>query len=77
MTDHNSNKLVPPEPDVELTNQGSIFTFQPLTAAAFEWIRENIPDDAQYFGSALAVESRYAPTVAQGMVDDGLCLMTD
>jgi hypothetical protein len=59
-------------PDVRVENHGSIFLFQPLSSAAREWIDQNIPDDAQFLGTALAVEHRYAHDIAEGMQADGL-----
>ena len=58
--------------DVELSLHGSIDLLTPLTPEAQAWMNENIPDDAQWFGSGLAVEPRYVPDIVQGMIDDGL-----
>lgn len=58
--------------DVTISNHGSIFLFQPVTPAAKEWFENNVQDDAQYFGSALAVDVRYAADLAEGMAGDGL-----
>jgi hypothetical protein len=60
--------------DVSVENHGSIVLFRPLTPKASAWIDENVQDDAQYFGSALVVEPRYAGDLAQGMVNDGLAV---
>jgi hypothetical protein len=60
--------------DVSVRNEGSIFLFQPHTEAAKDWIAEHIPEDAQYFGTALVVEHRYAGDIAEGMKGDGLTL---
>lgn len=65
-------KTAKERPDVDLSLHGSIDLLTPLTAAAQAWMKENIPDDAQWFGGALAVEPRYAPDIVQGMIDDGL-----
>jgi len=59
-------------PDVTVENHGTVFLFNLLTDAARAWVEENVPDDAQYFGGALAVEPRYARDLAQGMIDDGM-----
>ena len=48
--------------DFTVENHGSIFLLQPLTSAAQTWVDENIPEDAQYFGTAVAVEHRYIVT---------------
>ena len=61
-------------PDVLVANEGTIFVFCPLTAAAKDWIAENVQADAQWFGNALIVEHRFSWGLAQGMVDAGLVL---
>jgi hypothetical protein len=60
--------------DVFVENYGSIFLFRPMTQAATDWISEQVQDDAQWFGNALSVESRYALDLADGMRRDGLTL---
>jgi hypothetical protein len=60
--------------DIFVENYGSIFLFRPMTQAATEWISGHVQDDAQWFGNALAVESRYALDLADGMYCDGLTL---
>ncbi len=62
--------------DVDLARHGSIDLLTPLTPQAQTWMDENISNDAQWFGSALAVEPRYAPDIVQGMIDDGLAVFT-
>ena len=54
-------------PDVLIENAGTVFVFCPLTAAAKEWIDENVQPDAQWFGNALAVEHRFAWGLGQGI----------
>jgi hypothetical protein len=49
-----------------------LLLFQPLSSAATKWIEENVGGETSYFGSAQAVESRYALDLAGGMKDDGL-----
>jgi hypothetical protein len=60
--------------DIFVENYGSIFLFRPMTQAAREWIEQNVVGERQWFGEALAVESRYARDLAQGMANDGLRL---
>lgn len=56
-------------------NEGSIFLVQPLDAQARIWLEEHVDlDDAQWFGSALAVEHRYAYDLIDGILDDGFAL---
>ena len=61
-------------PDVSVSNHGTLFLFQPLSLAATEWIKENVGGETSYFGSALAVESRYALDLAGGMANNGLVI---
>jgi len=59
-------------PDFEISDQGTLVLFRPLTAAADEWVKENVDPKAQWFGGALVVEHRYAADLLQGVKDDGL-----
>ena len=58
--------------DVVVENHGSIFLFQPLTAAGEAWIAVHVSDDATRYAGALVVEPRYARDLAAGMLADGL-----
>lgn len=60
--------------DVDVSNHGTIFLFEPLTDTAQEWIEANIAGETQWFGNALAVEHRFAADLAAGMAKDGLRL---
>lgn len=60
------------EIDVGVTNHGTIMTFQPMTQLARDWIEEHVGKDAQWHSGALAVESKYAGVMAEGMIGDGL-----
>lgn len=46
-------------------NHGSLWLFRPLDATAREWIHQTAPDDAQFMGDAMAVESRYVEGVQE------------
>jgi hypothetical protein len=65
-------KPLPDPIDVQVTNGGSIFLFQPYTDEAKAWIKNNVSEESQWFGFSLAVEARYAQDLAQGMIDAGL-----
>lgn len=58
--------------DVQVSGEGGIFLFEPLTLAAAEWIRENVSTEATWYAGALVVEHRYAEELARGMGADGL-----
>ena len=60
--------------DVELEFHGTINLLRPLSPEARSWIDANIPDEAQWFGTALAVEPRCCPDIVAGMIDDGLAV---
>ena len=68
-----SSQLVPSTPDVLVRNEGTVF-FCPLTSRGKQWIEEHVQPDAQWFGSTLVVEHRFASGLAQGLKDAGLVL---
>ena len=61
-------------PDISIEDHGTLFLFRMNTPAAAEWVSQNVQEDAQFFGDALAVEHRYAQDLAAGMQADGLVL---
>ena len=61
-------------PDVLIANEGTLFLFSPLSHVAKEWIEEHVEADAQWFGSALVVEHRYALELAQALIDAGFAI---
>lgn len=58
--------------DFKVRNEGSIFLLQPITEAANDWVNDHIPKDAQFLGTAVAVEHRYIANIVQGIINDGL-----
>jgi hypothetical protein len=44
---------------IHLENHGSIWLARPLDSAATYWLNDTAPDDAQFFGSSLAIDPRY------------------
>jgi len=66
-----------PTPDFSIEGEPrfcTVYLLRPLTPAAFEWIEEHIPEDAQRLGNAVAVEHRYIGPIAEGILADGLVL---
>jgi len=64
-------------PDFSVEGEGrfcTVYLLRPLTPAAFDWIEEHIPKDAQRLGNAIAVEHRYIGPIAEGIVADGLVI---
>lgn len=58
--------------DVKVQRENTLFLVFPLTPEANDWIADNIPDDALFYGSALVVEQRYIVDIVNGMVSEGL-----
>ena len=59
--------------DFTVSNHGSISLLTPVSKAADIWIHEHIAlDQAQMFGSAVAIEHRYIADVVAGLQADGL-----
>ncbi len=58
--------------DATVENHGSLCLVRPVTDAARDWIRDNVQEDAQYLGLALAVEPRYIGALVDGMTAAGL-----
>ena len=58
--------------DLIIENHGSLFLLRPVSPTGQTWLDENIADDAQVFGDAIAVEHRYIGAIAEGILADGL-----
>lgn len=58
--------------DIRFENHGSIWLMTAQTDAGRDWVSENIPEDAQTWGSSIVVEPRYVEAIAEGAVNDGL-----
>jgi hypothetical protein len=65
MANHNRR---PASPDFSVENHFTIFLLRPLTPAAFDWIEEHIPEDAQRLGNAVAVEHRHIGPIAEAII---------
>ena len=64
-------------PDFSIEGEGrfcTVYLLRPLTPAAFDWIGEHIPEDAQRLGNAVAIEHRYIGPIAEGILEDGLVI---
>jgi hypothetical protein len=62
----------PGHPDVNIENHGTLFLFRLNTPEVKAWVEENVQVEShQWFGGALAVEHRYAESLAQGILDAG------
>ena len=52
----------------------TVYLLRPLTPAAFEWVEEHIPEDAQRLGTAIALEHRYIGPIAYQIVAEGMVI---
>jgi hypothetical protein len=62
------------EPDFRIENHGSIFLFDPQNTSAEDHLRENVSQEALWFGGALVVEPRYARDLAAALQREGFQL---
>jgi hypothetical protein len=52
-------------------NCGSVFLVRSTSPTGQEWLAEHIPEDAQWFGGAVAVEHHDVGNIIQGAIDGG------
>ena len=72
-TPHASNSEV----DFTLENHGSLFLLRPRSAAAKEWMQQNLPVDSpetQFWCDAVVIEPRYVDAIVDGIIGNGLVL---
>lgn len=63
------------EVEVLIRFEGSLTSFRPLTEATREWFAENVGAEPwQWLGGFLAVDSRYAGDLAEGIQGAGFRL---
>lgn len=59
-------------PDVVVSNEGTLVTFMVCTDTARDWFGENVESDGwQWLGNRLGVEWRCADMLADGLVAEG------
>ena len=59
-------------PDFRATNLGSLIALRPISDDAKQWCTDHLPDDAQWFAGAVAIEPRYFEPIYEGILEDGL-----
>ena len=58
--------------DFGVTNAGTVWTFEPFSVAAKDWVQDNVVTaDWQWLGRKLVVDHRLAHTLLQGIMDEG------
>ena len=57
--------------DFTLEDHGSIVLVRPLSDHFAQWLHKSAPEDAQFFGNALAVEPRYVEGFLEAAADAG------
>ncbi|MDV7146023.1 hypothetical protein R3X27_25430 [Tropicimonas sp. TH_r6] len=60
--------------DFEAKLAGGFILLRPVSAAALAWVQEHLPEDTLSLGQHLAIETRYAPPIFDGIEDDGLTI---
>jgi hypothetical protein len=60
--------------DLSVVNCGSVFLVRSTSPTGQEWLAEHIPEDAQWFGGAVAVEHHDVGNIVQGAIDGGLSI---
>jgi hypothetical protein len=54
-------------PDFRFTNHGSVWLAEPLNEEATRHLLDNVSEEAQWHGTALAVEPRYVAGLIHGL----------
>ncbi len=69
-----AKELLMPTPtcDATVESHGSICLVTPLTKECRTWLRDNVQDDATWYGCSLVVEPRFLDNLVTGMTFDGL-----
>jgi hypothetical protein len=49
----------------------SVYLITPLTPECGDWLKDNVSEDAMYFGLSLAVEHRYLKNLILGLQEHG------
>jgi hypothetical protein len=65
-------------PDFSIEGEGrfcTVYLLRPLSPAAFAWVEEHIPEDAQRLGTAIGVEHRYIGPIADQILADGMVIV--
>lgn len=60
--------------DFTFENHFSLWLVRPNNRSAAEHLRENVSDEAQWMGDALAVEPRYISDLAESLQDAGFTI---
>jgi len=74
MTNQTKTKAEAATTDYRVENHGTIYLFTPLNYIAFNHLKANVQEDAQWMGDALVVEHRYAYSLAEQLAVDGFRL---
>lgn len=63
------------QPDFVVQNEGTIYILHPHSQAAYEWIFQNLPADAQRWAGGVVIEHRYIGDILFGIENDGLVVI--
>ncbi len=59
-------------PDFIVFGGGTVYMLLPKTAAAKDWVDDNLSSDRQTLGRAIAIEHRFLNPILDGINDAGL-----
>lgn len=57
--------------DYSVENHGSLFLIRANSTSAYQHLSEHVSDEAQWLGTALAVEPRYIVNLVEGLRAEG------
>ena len=60
--------------DFEAPLAGGFILLRPVSEAARTWVKDHLPEDTPALGQHLAIETRHAPPIFDGIEDDGLTI---
>ena len=60
--------------DFEAQLAGGFILLRPVSEAARTWVKDHLPEDTPALGQHLAIETRHAPPIFDGIEDDGLTI---
>ena len=60
------------EPDFYCENNGVVFLLRPITESAQSWVKQNLPEDTQWFGDNVIVDVSRIWAILTSIQESGL-----
>lgn len=67
-----AHQVKAPSADFAFSDHGSICVLTAVSPEGSQWVRENIPADAQRWAGGIVIEPRYVGDILDGIANDGL-----